>query len=261
VFKEEGQGTLFTYKTRQKHLILTSLFIIEYAQVVKMLGNGRVEAQCFDGVKRLALIRGKLRKKVWINQGDIVLLSLRDFQDEKADVIQRYNPDEARQLKSYGELPDTAKINETDNNFGGEEDDEVEFDFDIDDVGFFLYSSCFESMTNSSLTDLNSFLVSLVSLPLIKQHLISLRLYFFLVLFIRNKNDYIVHKTLLGLGLGGKCFTDLAVTLDQESKGYLSLKVFIKHLLIFQTICTYHYPWSIEGYKVDPEIERAWITV
>ncbi|CEG62807.1 hypothetical protein G6F70_002822 [Rhizopus microsporus] len=113
VFKEEGQ---------------------EYAQVVKMLGNGRVEAQCFDGVKRLALIRGKLRKKVWINQGDIVLLSLRDFQDEKADVIQRYNPDEARQLKAYGELPDNAKINETDANFGGEEDDEVEFDFDIDEI-------------------------------------------------------------------------------------------------------------------------------
>lgn len=101
-----------------------------------MLGNGRVEAQCFDGVKRLALIRGKLRKKVWINQGDIVLLSLREFQDEKADVIQRYNPDEARQLKAYGELPDTAKINEADANFGGEEDDEVEFDFDIDEVSW-----------------------------------------------------------------------------------------------------------------------------
>lgn len=118
-------------------------YIIEYAQVLKMLGNGRVEAQCFDGVKRLALIRGKLRKKVWINQGDIVLLSLRDFQDEKADVIQRYNPDEARQLKSYGELPDTAKINEADNNFGGEEDDEVEFDFDIDDVSLFFFNYLF----------------------------------------------------------------------------------------------------------------------
>ena len=34
-----------------------------------MLGNGRLEAQCFDGEKRLAHIRGKLRKKVWINQG------------------------------------------------------------------------------------------------------------------------------------------------------------------------------------------------
>ena len=43
VFKEDGQ---------------------EYAQVVKMLGNGRLEAYCFDGVTRLCHIRGKLRKKV-----------------------------------------------------------------------------------------------------------------------------------------------------------------------------------------------------
>ena len=36
----------------------------EYAQVIKMLGNGRLEALCFDGEKRLAHIRGKMRKKV-----------------------------------------------------------------------------------------------------------------------------------------------------------------------------------------------------
>lgn len=34
--------------------------------------------------------------QVWINQGDIVLLSLRDFQDDKADVIVKYTSDEAR---------------------------------------------------------------------------------------------------------------------------------------------------------------------
>ncbi len=45
IFKEDGQ---------------------EYAQVVKMLGNGRLEATCFDGVSRLCHIRGKLRKKVEI---------------------------------------------------------------------------------------------------------------------------------------------------------------------------------------------------
>jgi translation initiation factor 1A len=56
-----------------------------------MLGNGRLEAQCFDGARRLAHIRGKLRKKVWINQGDIILLSLRDYQDEKGDVIMKYS--------------------------------------------------------------------------------------------------------------------------------------------------------------------------
>ena len=94
-----------------------------------MLGNGRLDALCFDGEKRLAHIRGKLRKKVWINQGDIILLSLREYQDEKADVIMKYTADEARSLKAYGELPETAKINETDT-YGQEgfEDNVVEFD-------------------------------------------------------------------------------------------------------------------------------------
>lgn len=102
-----------------------------------MLGNGRLEALCFDGVKRLCHIRGKLRKKVWISQGDIILVGLRDFQDAKADVILKYNPDEARNLKTYGELPETAKINET--NFGEEEDDDnIEFGevSDSDSDGF-----------------------------------------------------------------------------------------------------------------------------
>jgi len=112
VFKEEGQ---------------------EYAQVVKMLGNGRLDAMCFDGVRRLANIRGKLRKKTWINTGDIILLSLRDFQDDKGDVIQKYSADEARSLKAYGELPETAKINETDT-FGGEGDGDYGFEFGDEDA-------------------------------------------------------------------------------------------------------------------------------
>ncbi|KAI9189440.1 Translation initiation factor 1A [Blastocladiella emersonii ATCC 22665] len=110
VFKEDGQ---------------------EYAQVLKMLGNGRLEAQCFDGIKRLGTIRGKMRKKVWINVGDIVLIGLREFQDEKCDVILKYSADEARNLKAYGELPDTAKINETD---GPEEGDDIDFEFDVDEI-------------------------------------------------------------------------------------------------------------------------------
>ncbi len=37
----------------------------EYAVVLKMLGNGWIEANCIDGVKRLGHIRGAFRKKVW----------------------------------------------------------------------------------------------------------------------------------------------------------------------------------------------------
>lgn len=94
-----------------------------------MLGNGRLEAMCFDGSKRLCHIRGKLRKKVWINQGDIILVGLRDYQDAKADVILKYNPDEARNLKSYGELPEYAKINENIAFPGDEEDDDNIIEF------------------------------------------------------------------------------------------------------------------------------------
>ena len=88
-----------------------------------MLGNGRLEAYSFDGKKRLCHIRGKMRKKVWVNQGDIILIGLRDYQDDKADVILKYKPEEARQLKALGELPENAKINETDL---GMPEDEVE---------------------------------------------------------------------------------------------------------------------------------------
>lgn len=73
-----------------------------------------------------------MRKKVWINQGDIILLSIRDFQDEKGDVILKYNSDEARSLKAYGELPENAKINETDT-FAGEEEGGFEFAEDDDE--------------------------------------------------------------------------------------------------------------------------------
>merc|ERR1719452_99694 len=84
----------------------------------------------FDGVKRLCHIRGKLRKKVWINQSDIVLLGLRDYQDAKADVILKYSADEARNLKSYGEFPESVKINETVDFVDGD----IEFD-DVDSDG------------------------------------------------------------------------------------------------------------------------------
>lgn len=113
IFKEDGQ---------------------EYGQVLKMLGNGRCDVSCFDGTKRLCHIRGKMRKKVWVMMSDIVLVSLRDFQDEKGDIILKYNSDEARNLKTYGELPENTKINETDLNPDDESDDGIEFDDNPDEV-------------------------------------------------------------------------------------------------------------------------------
>lgn len=59
-------------------------------------------------------------------QGDIVLVGLRDYQDEKADVIMKYTADEARVLKQYGELPENIRINDTDVSAGAAVERQVE---------------------------------------------------------------------------------------------------------------------------------------
>lgn len=107
---------------------------VEYAQVTRMLGNGRCESKCFDGVTRLCHIRGKLRKKVWVNAQDIVLVGLREYQDDKADIILKYSPDEARNLIKYGEIPDTTTISEAVNGEEGGDGDEDEIAFEFNDA-------------------------------------------------------------------------------------------------------------------------------
>lgn len=85
--------------------------------------------------------------QVWINPGDLVLISLRDFQEGKADIILKYTPDEGRSLKSLGEIPETAVINETENadntdihfEFGDESDEDSDAPeggaaIDVDDI-------------------------------------------------------------------------------------------------------------------------------
>tara|TARA_Y100000389_G_C16974066_1_gene277067 strand:- start:76 stop:492 length:417 start_codon:yes stop_codon:yes gene_type:complete len=76
----------------------------EYALISKLLGNGRCECKCADGMTRLGHIRGTMRKRVWINMGDTVLVSLREYQDQKADIIHKYSFDEVKKLLAYGEI-------------------------------------------------------------------------------------------------------------------------------------------------------------
>lgn len=106
----------------------------EYALISKMLGNGRCECKCADGMTRLGHIRGKMRKRVWINMGDTVLVSLRDYQDEKADIIHKYSADEVKKLHAYGEIHTnmTAQSQElsTINDDNPNEEEECPIDFD-----------------------------------------------------------------------------------------------------------------------------------
>lgn len=102
----------------------------EYARVLKMLGNGRLEAECFDEkqTKKLCTIRGTMRKKVWVNVHDIILVSIRDYQDDKGDVIHKYSPEEARELAKAGEIKDVQ--DSTDLAFQDDDEEETQINFD-----------------------------------------------------------------------------------------------------------------------------------
>jgi translation initiation factor 1A len=71
----------------------------------KMLGNDRLLVRCQDGKERLCRIRGKMKRRMWIRQGDIVLVSPWDFQsDKRGDIIWRYKRNQAEWLRRKGYL-------------------------------------------------------------------------------------------------------------------------------------------------------------
>ena len=72
---------------------------------VKLLGFDRVLVKCQDGHERLCRIRGKMKRRVWIRQGDVVLVSPWDFQsDKRGDVFWRYTRAQADMLRKRGLL-------------------------------------------------------------------------------------------------------------------------------------------------------------
>lgn len=81
----------------------------EYGFVKDMLGNGRVNVYCEDGKTRVGRIRGSMRRfkhKVIISAGDIILVSRRDYEDDKVDIFHKYSFEEANSLCYHGDLPE-----------------------------------------------------------------------------------------------------------------------------------------------------------
>ena len=71
----------------------------------KLLGFDRIMVKCQDGHERLCRIRGKIKRRVWIREGDIVLVSPWDFQsDSRGDIIWRYTRAQADLLRKNGYL-------------------------------------------------------------------------------------------------------------------------------------------------------------
>lgn len=71
---------------------------------VKMLGYDRILVNCDDDKQRLCRIKGKLKRRVWIRENDIVLVSPWDFDQKRGDIVWRYTRNQKDWLKNKGYL-------------------------------------------------------------------------------------------------------------------------------------------------------------
>ncbi len=69
---------------------------------IKMLGGERIIVKCQDGKERICRIRGKMKRRVWIRDGDVVLVSPWEFQtDTRGDIFFRYRQNQASWLREH----------------------------------------------------------------------------------------------------------------------------------------------------------------
>ena len=81
-----------------------------YAYVIKLLGNCRVLVLCDNGTEAVGVIRGSMRrfnKRILIETGDIIAVSMRDYQTGKVDIVHKYNAEQCKNLIINKEISDT----------------------------------------------------------------------------------------------------------------------------------------------------------
>ena len=82
----------------------------EFAYVIKLLGNCRALVLCDNGNEAIGVIRGSMRrfnKRVLIETGDIIAVSMREYQNNKVDIVHKYNTEQCKILINNKEISDT----------------------------------------------------------------------------------------------------------------------------------------------------------
>ena len=73
-------------------------------------GGSRLQIICEDGIRRMGRIPGKLRRRMWVRENDLLIVVPWSFQDSKADVKFRYTPTQTANLKRRGKIPEILDI-------------------------------------------------------------------------------------------------------------------------------------------------------
>ena len=73
------------------------------------VGGSRMKVRCLDGKERICRIPGRLKRRLWVREGDILLIEPWELGgDEKGDVVYKYRPIQVGVLKKRGLLKDMS---------------------------------------------------------------------------------------------------------------------------------------------------------
>jgi len=74
--------------------------------IEQRVGGSRMVVKCIDGVARNCKVPGRLRRRLWLREGDIVIIEPWDFDNTKGNVMFKYNPTQVQWLRKKGHLKD-----------------------------------------------------------------------------------------------------------------------------------------------------------
>ena len=81
-----------------------------FAIADELMGASKLRVMCEDGKSRMARIPGKMKRRMWIKPGDLVIVKPWDFQDDKADVKYRYVRTQATNLSRRKKIPELLDV-------------------------------------------------------------------------------------------------------------------------------------------------------
>ena len=76
----------------------------------QLLGASKIRVMCEDGVSRVGRIPGTIKKRMWIREGDLLIISIWDFEPSKCDVKFRYTKTQASNLSKRNKIPKNLDI-------------------------------------------------------------------------------------------------------------------------------------------------------
>jgi len=76
----------------------------------QLLGASRIKVMCEDGVSRMGRIPGRIRKRMWIREGDLLIVKPWEFEPSKADIMYRYTKTQANYLHRRRAIPKNLDI-------------------------------------------------------------------------------------------------------------------------------------------------------